>query len=75
MTKEYKPVACGFHDRLEHLAIRRTPCQILLRQEAGERTVDGVIADIQTSGGAEYVVLAGKDERIRLDEIVDIRTL
>ena len=70
----YVPVACSFHDELEHLAMRRTRCRFRL---AGDDAVDteGVIADIITAGGAEYVVLEGSDRRIRLDHIAAIQPL
>jgi len=70
----YIPVACSFHDELEHLAMRRTPCRFRL---ANDDAVDaeGVIADIITSGGAEYVVLEGSGRRIRLDHIKAIAPL
>lgn len=69
---DYVPVACSFHDRLEHLAMRRIPCRIRYLAEGRELFRDGLIRDIMTASGAEYLVLEGDAERIRLDRIVGI---
>jgi len=69
---EYVPVACSFHDRLEHLAMRRTTCRIRYREDGSERVVEGRIKDIVTTGSAEFLVLAEDAGRIRLDYILDI---
>lgn len=70
----YIPVACSFHDELEHLALRRTRCRF--RLAAGDAVdAEGVIADIVTAGKAEYVVLEGSGRRIRLDHIAEIQPL
>lgn len=70
----YIPVACSFHDELEHVAMRGTRCRFRL---AGDDSVDaeGVIADIVTDGGAEFIVLKSSGRRIRLDHIAAIQRL
>lgn len=70
---DYTPVACSFHDQLEHLAIRRTNCRIFYRQNGEELTIEGRISDILVSDGAEYAILEPCGDRIRLDRILTIQ--
>ena len=70
---DYTPVACSFHDQLEHLAIRRTKCRIFYRQDGEEMSVEGRIADILVSDGAEYVIIEPDGLRIQLDRIQRIQ--
>ncbi len=69
---DYSPVSCSFHDQLEHLAIRRTKCRFAYRQDDGEQTAEGRIADIRVSDGAEYAIIEPSGLRIRLDRILKI---
>lgn len=65
----YRPIDCGAHDRLLALATRGTPCSLDIGLDA-ERVsqVHGVIVDVYSSEGAEYLRLA--DGRIfRLDYV------
>ena len=70
---DYVPVACGFHDRLEHLALGRKICRVTFVEAGREQIAEGQIADIVTTQGAEFIVLTGSGDRIRLDRIRDIR--
>jgi Rho-binding antiterminator len=70
---DYVPVACSFHDRLEHLALGGKVCTVTFVEAGREQVAEGRIADIITSRGAEFIVLAGSGDRIRLDRIRDIR--
>lgn len=70
---DYVPVACGFHDHLEHLALGRRICRVTFVEAGREQVVEGMIADIITTQGAEFLVLAGTDDRIRLDRIRAVR--
>lgn len=72
---DYVPVACSFHDQLEHLAMRRTRCRFHYRSGDGQASVEGKVADIVTADGAEYLVLADGGARIRLDAINRIEEL
>lgn len=69
---DYVSIACSFHDRLEHLAMRRRHCRIRYQENGHEALIEGRIQDILTTGGAEYLVLANGEGRIRLDRILEI---
>ena len=71
MTEPYTPVACGFHDRLEHWAVRRTPVEIVWRADDGERTVTTTIDDVVARDGADWAVL-GTSEAVRADRLVRV---
>jgi Rho-binding antiterminator len=68
----YEPVDCSLHDRLEELATLRQPCELEFSTESGGReTARGVIRDVYTEGGAEYVRL-GDGPTVRLDRIAAV---
>lgn len=73
--KDYVPIACALHDRLEHLALRQQRCRIDYASGSGESHINGVVADILTADGAEYLVVAETGQRIRLDAIIAIQPL
>jgi Rho-binding antiterminator len=68
--RPYVPISCSVHDELLALATLRRECELTV--EAGEgaaERVHGVIADVYSRGGAEYLEL--RDGRtFRLDRIV-----
>jgi len=72
MMTEYRPVACSFHDQLEHLAMRRVRCRIQVRENGVDRVIEARIKDIRTTKGAEYLVLDGEAGLVRLDHILEI---
>ena len=67
----YEPIACGFHDRLEHWAIRREPVEVVWRALETERSATSRIVDVWAQGGADYLKLE-TGERIRLDRLVSV---
>lgn len=64
----YTPVDCGFHDRLEDLAVRRVPVDVVLHEE---EAIHGWISDVFARDGADWMVLhtASGAMTIRLDRI------
>ena len=72
---DYVPVSCAFHDRLEHLAMRRARCRVLFGGHAEETCVEDVVTDIVTADGAEFLILGATGGRVRLDTILDIEPL
>lgn len=68
----YKPIDCGFHDQLLAWATIRRPVTISHRNAAGQEVVvRGVIADVFSRGGAEYLRLA-EGPTIRLDHLIRV---
>ncbi|MEM8557530.1 MAG: hypothetical protein AAGG50_06880 [Bacteroidota bacterium] len=58
---DYTPIACGFHDRLEHWAVRREPITLVWRTglaaDAPERAACVRIADLFAKDDADWVRL------------------
>lgn len=68
----YRPIDCSLHDQLLARATLRTPTSITYRSNGGDPlTARGVIEDVFTRGGAEFLRLKGGIE-IRLDKIASI---
>ena len=67
-ASNYEPVACSFHDELGLRMMRGRPCTLVVDGREQAETIEAVIADVFTEGGAEYVRL-GDGRRIRLDRI------
>lgn len=65
----YRPIACGSHDRLEAIAVKRREGVFLWESSTGG-TASAVarIRDIKVQDGAEFLVLADGTE-IRLDRL------
>lgn len=65
----YEPISCSGHDQLLAFATLRKECRLTVSGEDGVMTdVVGVIADVYTRAGAEYLRL--RDGSIfRLDRI------
>ncbi|HQV31575.1 MAG TPA: hypothetical protein PKV71_06855 [Calditrichia bacterium] len=70
----YQPINCGFHDRLESLAILKKTVGITFRDGASNRTVTGIIHDVFARGKEEFISIDGK-MLIRLDHIVGLEEL
>lgn len=69
MDTPYTPVDCGFHDRLESLAVRGVPCQVVLRSPEGQaRTLTARVLDVFAEGDEEFARFGG-GLRVRLDQI------
>ena len=69
--QDYSPIACGFHDRLLHFATLKAPVRLQLQ---AHETRDGIIQDVFTKEGAEYLTLSD-GELIRLDLILGVEAL
>ena len=69
---DYVPIDCDQHSVLELLAMRRVPVTLEGVDEQGEACrLQGVVCDVVTRDGGEYLVLACADRRVstRLDRI------
>ena len=69
MISEYQPIACLQHERLEFAVLRRLPLQIKLHDA---RSLSGLVLDVFTQGGAEWLRFrsaTGVEDLIRLDQI------
>jgi len=70
MDQPYQPIACEIHDEFLAQASLRRQCELTVRQADGQTaTVSGVIADVYTREGAEYLVLRD-GPTFRLDQII-----
>ena len=67
----YVPVACGFHDRLEHHAVRGVPVEVVWREADAERRAVTTVADVAARDGADWVRLGTGDE-VRADRLVSV---
>lgn len=75
MDEPYVPIDCGVHDRLQMLAMRRTPCRLCICDEDGRhREVHDHIADVYTRGREEYARL-GNGTVVRLDRLLRAQPL
>lgn len=68
----YRIVSCSFRDVVEAAATLRTECSIVIwNEQDAEETLTGVIRDVYTQKGAEYLVMNG-GKTIRLDRIASL---
>jgi Rho-binding antiterminator len=70
-TPEYVPIACGFHDRLEHHAVRGAAVEVVWTDGGTERAATTRLADVFAADGADWVRLASGDV-IRADRLVSV---
>jgi Rho-binding antiterminator len=69
MDQPYIPIDCERHDELLALATLRRPCRIEVETADGALAgLEGVIEDVYTQAGAEYLRLRG-GPTVRLDRI------
>lgn len=69
MDRPYIPIDCERHDELLALATLRRPCTLEVERPDGTReSLEGVIEDVYTQTGAEYLRLRG-GATMRLDQI------
>ena len=69
---QYEPVSCDYHDQLEAAAMHKSDVELEFELEGVPQRERGKIADVYTTGGAEFVKFvadAGPIE-IRLDHII-----
>jgi len=73
MTTDYRPIDCDQHSALELLAMRRVSVTARATDEGGAAlTLQGVVSDVLTRRGEEFLVLrdpAGRERSIRLDRL------
>lgn len=73
-VRNYTPIDCDFHDRIESLATLRRRVDIVHASEAGaEEVAQGIIADLYTAPTKEEFLRMDDGKSIRLDRIVSIR--
>ncbi len=68
---EYRLIACGVHDRLEHWAVRGDAVEVVWRDGDGERRATTTIADVYARDGADWVRL-GTGAEVRADRLVRV---
>ena len=77
MTSEYVRIDCDQHSVLELLAMRRAAVTARASDAAGGVSLlEGVVADVTTRSGAEYLILhdaAGERLAVRLDRLLELR--
>jgi Rho-binding antiterminator len=72
MDQPYQPIACDIHDAFLAQASLRRHCELTVRQpDGGSATISGVIADVYTREGAEYLQLRD-GPTFRLDHILTL---
>ena len=67
----YRPIDCGFHDRLEHHAMRGDAVEVVWRDGDAERRATTTLADVFARDGADWVRL-GSGETVRTDRLVSV---
>jgi Rho-binding antiterminator len=76
MSEEpYEPVSCDYHDELEAAAMHKRDVELEFDLTGVTQHETGVIADVYTSDGAEFVKFVGAAGAvdIRLDHIISIK--
>lgn len=69
MDRPYIPISCAVHDELLALATLREECELTVERGPGAaERVRGVIVDVYSRGGAEFLQLRD-GATFRLDEI------
>lgn len=69
MDKPYEPISCEIHDEFLAQASLRRNCELTVALADGrEETVSGLIADVYSRDGAEYLQLRD-GPTFRLDQI------
>ena len=70
-AQPYTPIACGFHDRLEHWAVRAEPVEVVWRDGDAERRLTTTVADVVARDGADWVRL-GTGQEVRADALLSV---
>jgi Rho-binding antiterminator len=71
MKDKYQPISCDFHELLLAHATLKQHVDIVYVNEKIEETTSGVIIDVYTKKGEEFLVLDNK-KTIRLDFIISV---
>jgi len=72
----YEPISCDYHDQLEAAAMHKSRVELEFDLEGVIQREGGIIVDVFTAQGAEYVRFltdAGPVE-IRLDHIISMKS-
>lgn len=69
--KNYKPIACSFHDVLLHHATLKDEVELVFYVDKVQETVKTRIIDVLTKAGEEFLIISDGSS-IRLDHIVSI---
>ena len=72
---DYQPVSCDYHDQLEAAAMHKQPVELEFEENGTRHNERGIIADVFTREGAEYVTVKGESAslEIRLDRILSMK--
>lgn len=71
MPETYTPIACAFHDCLEHWAVRGDRVEVVWRDAAVEHRRTDRVADVFARDGADWVRL-GDGTEVRADRLVSV---
>lgn len=67
----YSPINCSFHDILLDRITRQKNCKIQFKNENTIGTYNGLLIDVYSNKGEEYLV-GENDFKIRLDKIISL---
>ena len=71
-STQYHPISCALHSEYELLAMHRSVVEVIYHDQI---RLKGLVTDIRTSQGAEYMRLETEENeivQIRLDKIMKI---
>ena len=72
MEEKYVPISCDFYDEIELLALRKSSCKVIFRNEKEEEElIEGVIDNVYSKNKEEFLEMNGIF-KIRLDRLVSI---
>ncbi len=73
-TERYQPVSCDYHDQLELAAMHKKQVELEFDLDGVTQRERGTIADVYTSGGAEFVKFDSERGQleVRLDQIISL---
>lgn len=77
MSKQikYQPIDCNLHSYLEHFATKKEQVKISFKNAGETKMIEGVIIDIQTIKGEEFIIIEKSSKSIRLDKIVKVNQI
>ena len=70
-SSKYQNISCSYYDQLEAYATKKTHCSVIYNADDLEKTSNGIIVDLFTKDGAEYLKL-NNGIVIRLDQLISI---
>lgn len=74
ITMKYQPISCSLFDRIEFLSVMKKNVKIIyLDNEEIEKSASGIISNIFSKEGAEFLEI--ENNSIRLDKIKSIAEL